>query len=538
MQFTVGKRVASLGVIGLLTVGAVALVSYRGISTMRSILTEVEQTQSALRNNLEGDMMHDALNSDVLASFLAADEDARRTVRSDLKEHAEWFRTCMSNIEQLELSAKVKTAVGDAVPDLEAYIRSAETTSEAALKDPAHGRTLMPEFQERFSALEDSNEKLSDLIQEDATAAMGNAHHAGARAVSFVVFAGLAGFAFVGVTAWLVTRSIVRPLQSCVSLLEAIANNDLTRQSGSTSNDEIGRVCRSADVAVDSMNTVVSELRSAADNIAAAATELTATAEQVSGEMITHAGQVGDVTAAAESLASQVNQISSECGSAVTLAEQSGQTARQGSQIVEQTIAGMNAISDAVQSGAATVTELGKRGEQIGQIISVINDIADQTNLLALNAAIEAARAGEHGRGFAVVADEVRKLADRTTKATQEIGESIRTIQTETQVAVDRMEAGTREVKGGAESASKAGESLNAIMVNTDEVGRRIRGVAEATSRQLEATQSIKHNIELIAGLAERVSEGSKQSVDAAATLSTKAERLKQMVEKFKVRGS
>ena len=177
--------------------------------------------------------------------------------------------------------------------------------------------------------------------------------------------------------------------------------------------------------------------------------------------------------------------------------------------------------------------ELGKRGEQIGQVIEVINDIADQTNLLALNAAIEAARAGEHGRGFAVVADEVRKLADRTTQATEEVAQSITAIQQETDTAVQRMRAGPERVTQGVELAGRAGASLEEIVAGAGDVAGLVQSIAAAAEQQSSASEEVSRNVESITAVASQAAEGAQQSAAASAQLSGKAEQLQQLVGRF-----
>ena len=163
---------------------------------------------------------------------------------------------------------------------------------------------------------------------------------------------------------------------------------------------------------------------------------------------------------------------------------------------------GMNKIAEVVTEAASTVQELGNSSEKIGEIVQVIDDIADQTNLLALNAAIEAARAGEQGRGFAVVADEVRKLAERTTKATKEIASMIKQIQKETIGAVQSMEKGTVEVSKGKELVEKAGVSLNQIISSSQEVVDNVSQVAAASEEQSATSEQISKNIEAISSVA------------------------------------
>ena len=216
--------------------------------------------------------------------------------------------------------------------------------------------------------------------------------------------------------------------------------------------------------------------------------------------------------------------------------EHSGRTAEEGGGVVEQTVTGMNAISEAVSASADSVRELGARGEQIGQVIEVINDIADQTNLLALNAAIEAARAGEHGRGFAVVADEVRKLADRTTKATEEVADSIRAIQNETENAVERMQSGTEQVAKGVELAGQAGAALREIVGGTRDVSSLVQSIAAGAEQQSSASEEVSRNADAIKAVTQQATEGANQSAAASAQLSSKAESLQQLLGAFKLK--
>jgi methyl-accepting chemotaxis protein len=195
----------------------------------------------------------------------------------------------------------------------------------------------------------------------------------------------------------------------------------------------------------------------------------------------------------------------------------------------------MRTIAASVGATAKKVEELGKSFDQIGRIIGVIDDIADQTNLLALNAAIEAARAGEQGRGFAVVADEVRKLAERTTRATKEIADMIRTVQEETKVAVVAMEEGTKQVEEGVTTTSKAGDSLKQIIHMSEQVGEMITHIATAATEQSSATEQINNNMDQIAKLVKESSDGARESAKACQDLSGLALDLQKLVSNFKL---
>jgi methyl-accepting chemotaxis protein len=195
----------------------------------------------------------------------------------------------------------------------------------------------------------------------------------------------------------------------------------------------------------------------------------------------------------------------------------------------------MSQIAERVHESSQTVESLGVRSDQIGAIIGTIEDIADQTNLLALNAAIEAARAGEQGRGFAVVADEVRALAERTTRATREIDGMIKAIQSETREAVIAMEQGVEQVASGTGEAEKSGQALQEILQQINDVSMQINQVATAAEEQTATTGEISGNMMQITDVVRRTSQGASESAVAAAQLNGSADELQRLVRQFKL---
>jgi methyl-accepting chemotaxis protein len=336
---------------------------------------------------------------------------------------------------------------------------------------------------------------------------------------------------FIFVLRWMLGGPIAKLVAKFQHIVETL---DLSQRVEVKSDDEIGQLGSWFNKLVGKMHDVISEVAGASSEVAAASTEIAASAEQIASGASEQSQQITQVSSAVEEMSASVVEVARKSADAANSANESGRIATEGGDVVDQTITGMRSINDAVSSSAQSVQELGKRGEQIGEVITVINDIADQTNLLALNAAIEAARAGEHGRGFAVVADEVRKLADRTTKATEEIAGSIQAIQDETTIAVQKMNNGTDEVTTGVEKAEKAGEALKQIVASAQDVSAMVQSIAAAAEEQSAASEEVSRNIEQIAAVTRQTSEGTNQAAAAATQLSQRAETLQQLVGQFK----
>ena len=332
---------------------------------------------------------------------------------------------------------------------------------------------------------------------------------------------------------FLITRAIVKGARSLLESFEKVGKGDLAERCNLASRDELGDLAKGFNNLTETLDGVLSEVDDASREVASAATQIAASSEEMAAGMGEQSSQVTQISAAIEEMSASITEVAHKSREAAEKAQHSGDTAREGGSVVEQTVTGMNAISEAVSTSAVAVQELGKRGEQIGEVIEVINDIADQTNLLALNAAIEAARAGEHGRGFAVVADEVRKLADRTTKATEEVAQSISAIQTETQTAVEKMQAGTEQVGQGVELANQAGASLREIVTGAGDVAGLVQSIAAAAEQQSSASEEVSRNVESITAVTSQATEGAQQSAAASSQLSSKAEQLQQLVGRF-----
>ncbi|MFA7060822.1 MAG: methyl-accepting chemotaxis protein [Pedobacter sp.] len=332
-----------------------------------------------------------------------------------------------------------------------------------------------------------------------------------------------------------ITRSITNPVAYLATQADLMAHGDLRVTISNDSKDEIGLLSNSFRTMAENFRSIISQVSRTSTQVASAANELNSTAEQIATGAEEVAAQVGTVATAGEEMSATSGDIAQNCQIAAEGAQRASASAQNGAAVVDKTVAVMGQIADKVQESAKTVESLGARSDQIGAIIGTIEDIADQTNLLALNAAIEAARAGEQGRGFAVVADEVRALAERTTRATKEIGEMIKAIQKETKGAVAVMEQGVHQVETGTEEAAKSGAALREILEQINAVAMQVNQIATAAEEQTATTSEISNNMMQITNVVQQTSHGAQESATAAAQLSGNAEELQRLVRQFKL---
>ena len=329
--------------------------------------------------------------------------------------------------------------------------------------------------------------------------------------------------------------AVIKPVQDGARVMDEFATGDFTGRVTADYKGEHQLIKNSINRMGESVSSIINQVKEAVAATASAANEISSSTEQMAAGAQEQSSQATEVAGAVEQMTKTIFETTKNTGQATEASKNAGKSAKEGGHVVEETISGMNRIADVVRKSADTVQALGKSSDQIGEIVQVIDDIADQTNLLALNAAIEAARAGEQGRGFAVVADEVRKLAERTTKATKEIATMIKQIQKDTNGAVDSMQQGTKEVEAGKLLAEKAGTSLQEIIHGAEKVVDIVSQVAAASEEQSSAAEQISKNIESISSVTTQSASGIQQIAHASEDLNRLTLNLQELIAQFKV---
>src|SRR6478735_6888067 len=314
----------------------------------------------------------------------------------------------------------------------------------------------------------------------------------------------------------------------------SLAEGDLTVKATVTE-DMTGAIADSINFAVEQLRSLVATINDTSVQVASSAQETQATAMHLAEAAEHQAQEINSASDKITEIAASINQVSRNSAESADVAQRSVQIATKGAGVVRQTIAGMDSIRDQIQETSKRIKRLGESSQEIGSIVELINDISEQTNILALNAAIQAASAGEAGRGFAVVADEVQRLAERASNATKRIETLVQTIQSDTNEAVSSMEQTTSEVVAGARLAEDAGTALGEIEKVSSDLSNLIQGISSAAQQQSSAASNITQTMHTIQQITSQTSQGANQTAESIGNLAQLAADLRRSVADFKL---
>ena len=504
---------------GLLIVGGAALY------LERQALVSLQRENSLTFVNVMGDDIKNAMMADDM-----------KKVDAYIKDVIEKKRAVAFSIYNEKGDERGSGAKGD--PLVAEVLKSNKTASSEGVQNGTHIlQTILPlPNEERCQSCHDKETKMLGALKLNTSIEQGYA--ASRKATLWLLVSAAVALAASVVCLLIVLRvTVTRKINDFVAKVTDLARGegDLTKQIIVKSNDEFELLADEINSLVDKIRKIISQIARTSEQVSSSAVELQSNSVQMAAGAEEVAAQAETVATAGEEMSATSGDIAQNCQMASEGSQQASAAAVSGARVVDETIVVMNSIAERVRSSAKAVESLGSRSDQIGEIVGTIEDIADQTNLLALNAAIEAARAGEQGRGFAVVADEVRALAERTTRATREIGEMIKAIQQETKGAVIAMEEGVSEVAKGSDKAAESGRALEQILQQINDVNAQIHQVATAAEEQTATTSEISNNMQQITEVVAKTSRGAKDSATAANHLSVLADDLRRIVSQFKV---
>jgi methyl-accepting chemotaxis protein len=518
------------------------------------------------------------------------------TALQDIDQHSERFREVMASHGRLDLPSDVKAALDEIGPAMNAYVQTAHETGALALADRKAAIARLPAFNQAYEELEAKNRKVSDVLEDAnrklESAAAASVRMAAIAGWSVAAFFG----ALVLWVALRVGRSMgqdIEALRSGMDVLEtqslaemqrsvdALSRGDLTAtphifslKVEISSNDELGKAAETfnrmsqqveemakaygaaqtklgqmlAEVAyrahelsvnshnlggiADKVNVSGRDITLAIGEIAEATDLSSKTTSEIAGGSEQLALSATDCMNAVERMANAVDQVMIDSQRQGQAASEAVMVAQEGSVAIEQTIASMALIKNEVEESAAVVRELGERQAEIGAIVKTIDDIAAQTNLLALNAAIEAARAGEQGRGFAVVADEVRKLAERSSIATKEIAELIENVRRGVQAAIAAMESSTLEVERGAQQSDAARSAFDLILDSIDTLNNLAQANMQAVDAMMNDARVVSEGIANVAAVSQETAAGAQELSATIEEVARSAQGVAQNVRK------
>jgi methyl-accepting chemotaxis protein len=534
----VGKRLfIAFGIMNLMLVGICAF----GLSMITGVNGSLEQVVG--KNDVLTKAAYDmkdglkTANLAILAALTTKDEAYRAKSDGVVNASRLEYRNAVEVIDKLETSEEGKGLIKDIkdiiasgrnVNDKVMELSKSGKTEEAAASFVTDGLPLMAKVFEGCDNFITYQQKRTATLAAEAKSFYRSCF-------VFVIIGAILSVAIGVAIALILAKSIVEPINRTISDTKLLSEGNLRQEILVDREDEFGQQAATIKGMVEKWREIIGNVKQASDSVASAGTQLSANAEQTSHGASQQAERAHQVATASEEMSQTVDDIARNATSIATTAAQAAKTAKDGGTTVEAAVKEVGEIASTVAESASHITSLSELSKKIGDIIGIINEIADQTNLLALNAAIEAARAGEHGRGFAVVADEVRKLAERTTGATSEVSGIIREIQNNVTSAVTSIDDVTAKVDKGVDLSSKAGAELQTIVKSVEDLQQMVQQIATAIDEMSSTSDQISKDIESISGISGQTSQSSDEVLKASNELSRLGVDLQGIARQFEV---
>lgn len=534
-MLTIKHKLIGMTLFGLIIGSMVGFFSY---SSIQNIDAEMSNSSIIIRTHMTANMMHDAINADVLGALLATENIDKSFLANNmekLKEHSELLTSSINKNDELITTKKTQDALDKVIPAIQRYITSAASIVQTAKNDRLTALQDLNDFQKKFVLLEAELNALTQLIDDDITGTQKSALAAKNHAAQILILVYVLGTAAMIIISLSVIKNITDSLDNLIHISERVASGDLTVRIDTSKDDEMGHLARAMETMRTNLTQVISQISKTTAKVFTSVEEISAITSQTTANMQQQRSETEQVATAMNEMTATVHEVANNILSASTFATKASNETNVSSEIVDQAIVAIRLLANQIGEASEIINQFESNSHNISSVLDVIRGIAEQTNLLALNAAIEAARAGEQGRGFAVVADEVRTLASRTQKSTGEINEMIGQLQAGSKSSVEAMNKSREQAGLAVSQAEKAGKSLNTIAATVTHITDLSAQIATAAEEQTAVSEEINRNITHINEAAIYTATGSHKTADAITNLAKMTAELQNLVQQFKV---
>jgi methyl-accepting chemotaxis protein len=535
----ISTRLKLMIALPLLVLFGSALLGWHGVNSATDGLHAVYEDRSATRHLgvVSADMYR--VRMVLMTAAVLDDPKEVEQLGKDLDSRIESIRKAWESYRALDANTMEKALAQETNTDLQRLLNTLFQPAVKALQsgDVAGMKKLVMEQENR--AMTTKVREGLDMLEEQVESGSRKQYEAAAergQRLGIEMIAGLAAATLVlTVLGWRVMRAIVVPVATMRrALVEAQRSNDLTQRVEVKSRDEIAQMAQAFNSLMQALQGTLKKVVDGAHEVSSAAAQMASTSSQITQSARVQSESAASTAAAVEEVTVSIGQVAESTRETKSASEQACQLSQTGEKTARETASQMVKTADSVGESVRLIEDLSRRSNEISGIVKVIRDIAEQTNLLALNAAIEAARAGEQGRGFAVVADEVRKLAERTASSTSEIAAMIEAIQGEVRSAVHNLKANNEQVAQGKELAEEVAAILARINESSRATMQRVHDISSAATEQTTSSTDIAKNVERIAQMTEETTAAVGQASATAEQLETLASSLHEEVAKFR----